>query len=123
MKNFVKITSVIFFLVGIQIAVMGNNGDPVEKEKNIKVSAIETSAKCQDCKDRIEYELIFTKGVVSADFDAMTGKLLIKYKSKKIGADEIREIISGMGYDADHVKADKAAFKVLPKTCKAIIGG
>ena len=117
MRNFVKITSVLFLLFGINATLLANNGDP-EKDKNIKIISIETSAKCQDCKERIEYELSFTKGVVTADFDAMTGKLLIKYKSKKIAADEIRETISLMGYDADYLKADAAAYKVLPKTCK-----
>ena len=51
----------------------------------------------------------------------MTDKLLVNYKRKKITADDIRLIISGLGYDADHVKAEKGAFKVLPKTCKSQI--
>lgn len=116
MKSFIKIVSIISFLVGIQITSFANGGG--DKEKSVKSIAIKTSAQCQDCRDRIEYELTFKSGVISTDFDAMTGKLLVKYRTKKINADELREVISLMGYDADHVRANEAAFKVLPKTCR-----
>ena len=121
MKNAVKVLSILLGLMALQYNLFGNDIWPIKKEKNVSVMAISTSAHCQDCKERIEYTLTFTKGILKADFDAMTNKLLVKYKRKKITADDIRVIVSGLGYDADHIKADKGAYKVLPKSCKSQI--
>ena len=119
MNSLKKITTLAFLLVGLQITLFGQSNEQLTEYKGAQVIEIKTSAHCQDCKDRIEYELTFTKGVVSTEFADNSQTLTVKFKSKKINRDEIRAVISSMGYDADYVKADKDAFNMLPKSCKA----
>jgi len=79
-----------------------------------------TSAQCEMCKERILEEMQFTKGVTAVDLDVESQLLTITFKSKKTNLEKmkIREIISGIGYDADDVEADKKAHDKLPKCCQ-----
>ncbi len=79
---------------------------------------IQTSAECGSCKERLEGKLNYTKGVKYAELDLQTMKLAVGYAPKKISVDEIREIISELGYDADDVKANPEAVKKLPVCCQ-----
>ena len=79
---------------------------------------IQTSAQCDDCKERIEGALNYTKGVKFADLDLETKKVSVQYKTKLINAQEIKDIIAKIGYDADEVKADAEAVSKLPKCCQ-----
>jgi len=79
---------------------------------------IQTSAECGSCKERLEGKLNYTKGVKYAELDLQTMKLTVGYAPKKISVDEIREIISELGYDADDVKANPEAVKKLPVCCQ-----
>ena len=79
---------------------------------------IQTNAECNMCKERIEGELNYEKGIVFAELHVESKELTIKYKSKKITPQEIREKVSAIGYDADDVKADKEAQANLPACCK-----
>lgn len=77
-----------------------------------------TTAECGDCKERIEGKLNYTKGVVFADLDYKTQMLTVKYKKEKISLDEIKKIVSELGYDIDDVKANPEAQKALPLCCQ-----
>jgi len=79
---------------------------------------IQTSAKCGDCKGRIENALNYTKGVKFAELDMATKKVTVKFKSSKITLDEIKEVLANTGYDADEVKAKPEAVEKLPSCCK-----
>ena len=79
---------------------------------------IQTSAQCDDCKERIEGMLNYTKGVKFAELDLENKKVSVKYKTKKINAQEIKDIIAKIGYDADETKANADAVKKLPKCCQ-----
>lgn len=79
---------------------------------------IQTSALCDDCKERIEGALNYTKGVKFAELDLETKKVSVQYKTKKINAQEIKSIIAKIGYDADEVKAEAEAVSKLPKCCQ-----
>ena len=73
--------------------------------------SIKTSAVCETCKETIERDLSFVKGIISSS-------LSVVYDSKKIDADKIRNEVAKIGYNADSVKADPKAFKRLPECCK-----
>ena len=79
-----------------------------------------TSAQCigDCCKERIEEEMQFTKGVTAVNLDIESQVLTVTFKTKKNSVEKIREIISGIGYDADDVEADKKAHDKLPKCCQ-----
>ena len=82
-----------------------------------------TSAACDDgpcCKDRIEEEMQFTRGVTAVDFDIKSSILTVTFKTKKTDIDEIRRVISLIGYNADDVIADKEAHEKLPTCCQHI---
>lgn len=79
---------------------------------------IQTSAECGSCKERLEGKLNYTKGVKYAELDLQTMKLTVGYAPKKISIDQIKKIISDLGYDADEVKADPEALKRLPVCCQ-----
>ena len=79
-----------------------------------------TSAPCigMCCKDRIEQEMQFTKGVRAVDLDIESGILTVTFKTKKTDADKLRKAVSLIGYNADDVKANKKAHDKLPSCCQ-----
>lgn len=79
---------------------------------------IQTSAQCDDCKERIEGALNYTKGVKFADLDLETKKVTVQFLTKKTSLETIKAIIAKIGYDADEVKADITAVQKLPKCCQ-----
>jgi periplasmic mercuric ion binding protein len=84
----------------------------------IKEVKIKTSAQCDMCKKRIEDGLYKQKGVVSADLNVDAKTVTIKYRGNKVTEDELRTYISSLGYDADHVPAQKEAYDKLPACCQ-----
>nr|WP_293833630.1 heavy metal-associated domain-containing protein [uncultured Arsenicibacter sp.] len=84
-------------------------------DKEIK---IKTSAVCEMCKERIERNLSYEKGVKEATLDVKTKVVTIKYNPKKTDAAKLKANISKTGYDADEVTADDAGYKKLPSCCK-----
>lgn len=82
------------------------------------IAVIETSAECGECKERIEAKLNYTKGISFADLNYETKQLTVKFKIDKISLEEIKKIVSELGYDADEVKANPIEQKKLPACCQ-----
>jgi len=80
---------------------------------------IETSAICEMCKNRLETELGYLRGIKSVNLNLDTKVLTLVYKPKKQSPEFIRQKISGLGYRADTVAADPKAFEALPACCQA----
>lgn len=89
------------------------NGEPVKQ-----TTSIQTNAQCGECKERIERELNFTKGIIFAELDLETKKVEVKYSSKKTSPEEIKKKIASIGYKADDVAPNKKAQEELPKCCQ-----
>jgi copper chaperone CopZ len=70
------------------------------------------------CKDRIEQEMQFTKGVRAVDLDIESGILTVTFKSKRTDVDKLRKVVSLIGYNADDVKANRKAHDKLPSCCQ-----
>jgi copper chaperone CopZ len=87
-------------------------------QKKVEEVIIQTTAECNECKERIENKLNYTKGVKFADLDVLSKKLTVKFKTKNITLQEIKTIVSELGYDADDTKANQEAYKSLPECCK-----
>ena len=79
---------------------------------------IKTSAICGMCKNTIERDLAFEKGVKSADLDLETKVLTVEYNSKKTTPDKIRTRVTKVGYNADDKKRDPKAYSKLPACCQ-----
>ena len=83
---------------------------------------IKTSAECvaNCCKDRIEEEMQFTKGVTAVNLDIKSQVLTVTFKTKKNSVENIRTIISNLGYNADDIKANESAHNALPNCCQSL---
>lgn len=78
-----------------------------------------TSAICGECKERIEKELNYTKGVVFAELDLDSKKVTVKYKTKFLDEAGVKKVVSELGYDAGNMKRNETAFNELPKCCQS----
>ncbi|MCX6241154.1 MAG: heavy metal-associated domain-containing protein [Bacteroidetes bacterium] len=88
------------------------------QDKKVATIKIKTSAVCDMCKERIEQAMAFEKGVKTAVLDVDTKIVTITYNPSKTTPDDLRKAISKLGYDADNVAKDKAAYAKLPACCK-----
>jgi len=88
------------------------------QDKKTETIKIKTSAVCDMCKDRIEQGMAFEKGVKNVVLDVETKIVSITYVPSKTTPDDLRKALSKLGYDADNVAADKAAYAKLPACCK-----
>ena len=84
-----------------------------DKEVRIKTSAI-----CDECKERIERNLAFEKGVKEATLDLDTKVVTVKFNSKKTDVSKIKANIAKTGYDADEVPAVAQSYNKLPTCCQ-----
>jgi periplasmic mercuric ion binding protein len=79
---------------------------------------VKTSAVCETCKEALEHNLSFEKGVKSSHLDLDTKIITVVYNNEKTNPEKIKTAIVKTGYDADSLKADERAFKKLPECCK-----
>jgi len=79
---------------------------------------IKTSAICEMCKERIERNLAFEKGVKESFLNLKDKVVTIKYNPKKTDVAKLKANIAKSGYDADEVVADEKSYSKLPDCCK-----
>jgi periplasmic mercuric ion binding protein len=108
----------VFSLFMLVLFIILMNNCSYAQKKNKEEIKIKTSAVCSMCKDRIEQNLAFEKGISDVSLDVSSKIVTVKYNSKKTNPDKIRLAISKIGYDADDVPADKVAYGKLPACCK-----
>jgi mercuric ion binding protein len=89
-----------------------------DKKKQLVTIEIQTSAICGQCKERLEHEMAFEKGVKFVELDNDTKILTIKYKEGKNTKENLKVAITKIGYDADDLIADQEAHDALPKCCQ-----
>jgi len=87
-------------------------------QKSIETVEIQTSAVCDMCKETIERQLAFTKGVTAAELDVKTAIVTVSYKTNRTTIEDIRLAINEVGYDADDSKAADEAYEDLHHCCK-----
>lgn len=90
----------------------------VNAQSNVKTVGIKTSAVCEMCKDRLEKDLTFEKGVKSVNLDLETKVLNIAYIDGKTNPDLLRKRVTLVGYHADNLKRDPKAYEKLDPCCK-----
>lgn len=87
-------------------------------QKNLANVDIKTTAICDMCEKTIETELIYEKGVKKVDVHLDDAMVHVQYDKTKTSPEKIRVAISKLGYSADDVVGDEAAFKKLPACCQ-----
>ena len=108
-KHLIGLLTILFLAFGIT----AKAADDKEKEVRIKTSAI-----CEMCKERIERNLAFEKGIKESNLDLKDKVVTVKYNPKKTDVNKIKANISKSGYDADEVTADEKGYAKLPSRCK-----
>ena len=88
------------------------------KESKYDTVQIQTSAVCKMCKERLEHDLAFEKGVTAVELDIETKVLTIVYKKSKTTEKDLRVAVTMVGYDADDMLADQKAHDKLPACCQ-----
>lgn len=73
---------------------------------------------CQTCRRTIIRGLSTQKGIRQVEVDLAQKTIKVVYRSDKTTPDRIRQAIARLGYDADEVPRDPAAFERLPACCK-----
>ena len=81
---------------------------------------IKTSAQCEMCKEKIEEKMQFTKGVSFVNLNIESQVVTVTFKTKKNSVENIRKIISNLGYNADDVMANESAHNALPNCCQSL---
>jgi mercuric ion binding protein len=109
MKNSLLVLTLLF------VSSFGFSQKPAAKMETV---VIKTSAECDECKERIEGALNYTKGIKFAELDVNSRNLTVKFKNDVISLAEIKKQVSMLGYNADEVVADSTAFEKLPACCK-----
>ena len=89
-----------------------------ETERKVDTVEIKTSAVCNMCKERLEHDMAFEKGVKSVELDNETKILTITYKTSKTNKEELKKAVTKIGYDADELLADQKAHDRLPACCQ-----
>lgn len=110
-----KTNLIAFFLALFLVFGMTAETFAEEKDKEVK---IKTSAICDECKERIERNLTFEKGVKEAILDLDTKVVTVKYNPKKTDVSKIKANITKTGYDADELTATAEGYKKLPTCCQ-----
>ena len=83
-----------------------------------KTVEIKTSAQCGMCKERIEGELNYVKGIQFAELNVDNQILTVKYNEEIISLQQIKDKVNEIGYDADGQKAPADKVKELPMCCQ-----
>ncbi len=94
------------------------NSLALEKKVKPAKATIKTSAVCEMCKKKIEGGVKKLEGVQQATLALGNQQLKVKYEPNKVTLEQIKKTISALGYEADEVKADPAAYSKLPGCCK-----
>ncbi len=89
-----------------------------KNENNLETVEIQTSAVCGMCKERLEHDMAFEKGVKSVELNNETKVLTIKYKKDKNTKENLKKAVTKIGYDADEMQAELKAYNALPACCK-----
>ena len=87
-------------------------------QKRTEHLEIRTSSVCDMCEQTIETDLLYSKGVKSVDVDLATSLVHVEYDAKKTTPAAIRTALTKLGYYADELPGDPAAFAKLPACCQ-----
>ena len=115
MKKLKNLTLIIIFMLSISAFAQEQSQELKKGEAEIK---IQTSAQCEECKERIEKNMAYEKGVKAVDLNLEDKVLTVIYKTNKTTPEKLREAVSDIGYDADDVAADPKAYSKLPACCQ-----
>lgn len=105
------------FLAVLSLLVMTGGAQAQKADKYAKLD-IQSNPVCGECKQIIETEMLYAKGVHSVKVDVDAKVIHVEYKPKKTDPAKLREAVSKIGYEADGLSPDMKARKALPMCCQ-----
>ena len=99
-------------LVGCSAFISKNASNHSLKEINIP------TAQCGMCVARIDKALNGVDGILKYKVELDALKVKVKYDNEKISLQQIEQIISNTGYQANTIQADPEAYKKLDMCCR-----
>lgn len=115
MRNFLALT---FATLTLATMALAPAPDPAEKSKKTETVRIQSSTICDMCEKTIEENMIYEKGVQKVEVDLATASVNITFDPRKTEPAALRTVLTKLGYSADGVAADPAAFAKLPACCQ-----
>jgi len=80
---------------------------------------VKSSVVCQTCRRTIIKGLSTQKGIRQVEVDIPSQSITIAYRPDRTTPHTIRQAIQRLGYDADTLPRDPAAYERLPACCKS----
>jgi copper chaperone CopZ len=80
--------------------------------------AIRTNAVCDMCRETIEKELIYEKGVRMVTLDLDSNVIRVQIDPKRTDVAKVRVAVTKLGYAADSLPPDAKARLELPACCQ-----
>ena len=84
----------------------------------LKTALIQSSNQCGMCTTTISDALFAIKGVKNVLADEKAHTITVQFLQEKTTLQKIKKTITKVGYDADNLKANKAAYNKLAGCCK-----
>jgi copper chaperone CopZ len=106
----VKNMKSLIFILAMILPYLSMAGD---KEVTFK-----SSINCDMCKEKIEKDLPYTKGVKKVTVNVEKKEIQVVYNDEKTTEAKLKTAISKIGYDADDVLANQKAHDRLAKCCQ-----
>ena len=89
------------------------------QQKAVQKVIIQTpTVQCEMCKEKIEKYLSREPGVSSVKVDYKKKTTSVSFFSDRNNVEQVKTAIANVGYDADDITAEPAAYNKLPKCCK-----
>lgn len=94
--------------------------DSVLAQKAPKLAQLEIHSNpvCGECKQIIETEMLYAKGVHAVNVDVDARLIHVEYKPKKTDPEKLRQAVTKIGYEADGLAPDMKARTALPMCCQ-----
>src|SRR5688572_14243218 len=108
-------------LVGLMfLPVLSNAQQGKKNEKAIIKTNIycDHCKQCETCGKTFQTELLKVKGLKMMELDEKAMTITVFYDGKKTNLESIKTAIANLGYDADELKANPAAYEKLDGCCK-----
>lgn len=118
MKSYLK-------LIMVAVAMLFMSNVVSAQQKTNQKAVIKTNIYCDHCKEcetcglKFKDQMLKIAGVKMYELDEKAMTITVFYNSKKTNLENIKKVISKLGYDADDVKADPQAYENLDGCCKA----
>ncbi len=80
---------------------------------------VKSSVVCQTCRRTVIKGLSTQRGIRQVEVDLPSQTIIVVYRPDRTSPEAIRQAIRKLGYDADSLPRDPAAYESLPACCKS----